>query len=233
MNQLFSGVAISGVAMDLSWQTVLKAELASDSFRDLQKFLAQEGIKESVFPEASEVFTAFAITPFKEVKVVILGQDPYHDHGQAHGLAFSVKNKTKHPPSLRNIFKELKSDLDLEPPVNGNLTAWAKQGVFLLNVVLTVRAHQAHSHRDQGWEIFTDAVIRKLGCGRNHLVFLLWGKSAQSKEHLIDQQKHTILKSPHPSPLSAHRGFFGSKPFSSANDALKINGQVPVDWRLD
>jgi uracil-DNA glycosylase len=185
-----------------------------------------------VYPPAKDVFAAFALTPFEEVRVLLLGQDPYHDHGQAHGLCFSVRPGVKPPPSLANIFKELHDDIECAIPDHGCLVSWARQGVLMLNVVLTVRAHQAHSHRGKGWETFTDAVIRKVNDKAAPVVFVLWGKPAQKKARLIDLQRHAIVAAAHPSPLSAHRGFFGSKPFSAVNQALVERDQQTVDWQI-
>lgn len=214
------------------WQKVLKTELSAESFKDLSKFLSKEWKKETIFPPKEDVFSTFSLTPFEDVEVLILGQDPYHDHGQAHGLAFSVLPGIKIPPSLRNIYKEYESDLGLKAPKSGCLTEWAEQGVMMLNTVLTVRAHNANSHQKKGWEQFTDGVIREISERKKHVVFVLWGNSALKKLALIDEKKHTIITSAHPSPLSAHRGFFESKPFSKINDALKDHNQKPIDWTL-
>ena len=207
-------------------------ELAKPYFGDLQQFLENERTKHTVFPPVDRVFEALELTPFDAVRVVVLGQDPYHDDGQAHGLAFSVLTGVKLPASLRNIFKELHDDLGGPLAKHGCLIPWAKQGVLMLNTVLTVRAHQAHSHRGKGWELFTDAVIAALSKRTDPIVFVLWGKPAQGKKILIDLQRHHVLESAHPSPLSAHRGFFGSRPFSKINDALRPWGQAEIDWRL-
>jgi len=207
-------------------------ELAKPYFGDLQQFLENERTKHTVFPPVDRVFEALELTPFDAVRVVVLGQDPYHDDGQAHGLAFSVLTGVKLPASLRNIFKELHDDLGGPLAKHGCLIPWAKQGVLMLNTVLTVRAHQAHSHRGKGWELFTDAVIAALSKRTDPIVFVLWGKPAQGKKILIDLQRHHVLESAHPSPLSAHRGFFGSRPFSKINDALRAWGQAEIDWRL-
>jgi len=185
-----------------------------------------------VYPSEEELFSAFRLTPYDEVKVLLLGQDPYHGPGQAHGLAFSVQPGVKPPPSLVNIFKELQSDLGLPKPKDGSLVPWSKQGVLLLNAVLTVREGQANAHEGKGWERFTDAVIQKVSDKKEPVVFLLWGSYAQKKEALIDTSRHVILKAPHPSPLSAKRGFFGSKPFRLINEALEKAGRGPIDWRL-
>ena len=186
-----------------------------------------------VFPPAQELFNAFHFTPLHEVKVVILGRDPYHNDGQAHGLCFSVKKGVETPPSLVNIYQELHDDLGCPIPKHGYLTKWAEQGVLLLNTVLTVRAHQAMSHRGKGWEHFTDAIIDAVNREDRPIVFILWGKPAGEKAARLDNPKHLILKSPHPSPLSAYRGFFGSKPFSKTNDFLQKNGVTPIDWQID
>ncbi|MBM3995868.1 MAG: uracil-DNA glycosylase [Planctomycetes bacterium] len=215
-----------------SWMPTVGDELAKPYFGDLQQFLENERTKHTVFPPVDRVFEALELTPFDAVRVVVLGQDPYHDDGQAHGLAFSVLTGVKLPASLRNIFKELHDDLGGPLAKHGCLIPWAKQGVLMLNTVLTVRAHQAHSHRGKGWELFTDAVIAALSKRTDPIVFVLWGKPAQGKKILIDLQRHHVLESAHPSPLSAHRGFFGSRPFSKINDALRAWGQAEIDWRL-
>lgn len=215
-----------------SWKQVLTKEFNTESFRDLRQFLIEEKAKHTVFPPGSKIFSAFNHTPFNNVKVVILGQDPYHGPGQAHGLCFSVPKGIPLPPSLKNIYKELHADLGNPIPKTGNLESWAEQGVLLLNATLTVRAHQAGSHQKKGWETFTDSVIRKLSEERSHLVFILWGRYAQAKEALIDASKHKILKAAHPSPLSAHNGFFGCKHFSKTNEYLKETGQATVDWSV-
>lgn len=215
-----------------NWADVLADELAKPYFRDLQTYLASERLAHEVFPDERDVFTAFRLTPVDAVRVVILGQDPYHDVGQAHGLAFSVQPGVAIPASLRNIFKELRDDVGLAPPSHGCLTSWAKQGVLLLNTVLTVRAHQANSHRGKGWETFTDAVIELVSNRPNKIIFVLWGKPAQAKKKCIDGTRHTIIESAHPSPLSARSGFFGSKPFSRINAALGEMGQKEIDWKI-
>jgi uracil-DNA glycosylase len=219
------------------WQAPLSAATAAPSFAALSAWLAAERSSSQVFPPEDEVYTAFHLTPLSAVRVVILGQDPYHDDGQAHGLSFSVKPGVKVPPSLKNMYKELASDLGLSAPKvdgkeSGDLRPWARAGVLMLNTVLTVRAHEPNSHRNQGWEQFTDEVIRAISRERDHVVFVLWGKPAQSKEKLIDATKHTVLKGAHPSPLSAHAGFFGSRPYSQVNEALTARGQEPIDWSL-
>ncbi len=215
-----------------SWQPVLGEQLREPYFRDLKAFLDEDRREYTVFPPEPDVFNAFKLTPFGEVRVVILGQDPYHDDGQAHGLAFSVRPGVRLPPSLRNIFKELHDDVGCPKPKNGCLEPWARQGVLLLNTVLTVRAHEPHSHRGKGWERFTDAAIEAVSARDDPVVFVLWGAPAQKKLALIDAAKHTVLKAPHPSPLSAKTGFFGSRPFSAVNAALEANGHEPIDWCL-
>ena len=215
-----------------SWLERLSEEFRSPYFSDLKNFLLEEKQKYRVFPPGSEIFSAFNYTPFDNVKVVILGQDPYHGPGQANGLCFSVKDGIPLPPSLRNIFKELQGDLGIHPPASGNLEKWARQGVLLLNATLTVRASQAGSHQHRGWERFTDKAIFMLSEIKEHIVFILWGKYAQNKELLIDAGKHHLIKSPHPSPFSADRGFFGSRPFSKTNDYLVQHGIEPIDWAL-
>jgi uracil-DNA glycosylase len=214
------------------WRTVLKDVLASPEFAELEAYVAAERRRHTVYPSEEDLFSAFRLTPYDEVKVLLLGQDPYHGPGQAHGLAFSVQPGVKPPPSLVNIFKELQSDVGAPKPKDGSLVPWAKQGVLLLNAVLTVREGLANAHEGHGWETFTDAVIQKVSDKRERVVFLLWGSYAQKKEALIDTSRHTILKAPHPSPLSAKRGFFGSKPFSLTNEALKKAGREPIDWAL-
>jgi uracil-DNA glycosylase len=199
---------------------------------ELRQFIADERRKHQIFPSDDQVFTALELTPFEQVRVVILGQDPYHDVGQAHGLAFSVQPGVKLPASLRNIYKEISDDLGIPMPKQGCLLPWAKQGVLLLNAVLTVRAHEAHSHRGKGWEPFTDAVFERLGNRTEPTVFVLWGKPAQAKKKLVDTNRHVVLESAHPSPLSAHNGFFGSKPFSKINQALREWGKPEIDWRI-
>lgn len=215
-----------------SWQDILQEEFEKPYYRRLHQFLKNEYATEVIHPDMYHIFEALSLTPYEKVKVVILGQDPYHGPNQAHGLAFSVQPGVKIPPSLVNIYKEMQADLGIPPANHGNLTTWGKQGVLLLNTVLTVRNGQAFSHRGQGWETFTDAVIEKLNEREQPVVFILWGKPAQTKTAMIDQSRHIILKAPHPSPLSASRGFFGSKPFSKVNDALIALGEEPIDWRL-
>ena len=218
--------------IDPTWKEVLAQEFESDYFSFLKSFLVNEKAKYRVFPPGNLIFNAFDLTPFPAVKVVLLGQDPYHNIGQAHGLCFSVPDGVAHPKSLINIFKELHDDLGLAIPKSGNLEKWAKQGVLLLNATLTVRAHEAGSHQHQGWETFTDAVIKALSERGSGIVFLLWGSYAQAKEALIDTSKHFILKTVHPSPLSASRGFFGCKHFSKTNEILQQNGKEAIDWIL-
>lgn len=216
-----------------SWKKVLSSEFSKEYFIQLKQFLVNEKREYKVFPLNKNIFTAYNITTFEDIKVVIIGQDPYHGENQAHGLAFSVQEGTKFPPSLVNIFKELCDDIGCPYPTTGNLVKWASQGVFLINTVLTVRAHSAGSHRDKGWENFTDATIKAISNEKEHVVFILWGRPAQMKEKLIDSSKHLILKAPHPSPLSAYRGFFGSKPFSKTNKYLKSYAINEIDWCLD
>ncbi|MBX3285244.1 MAG: uracil-DNA glycosylase [Actinobacteria bacterium] len=214
------------------WNPILRAELAEPYWAELQAFVAEERANHQVFPPAAEVFAALHQTPYASVKVVILGQDPYHGPGQAHGLCFSVRRGVAVPPSLRNIFTELHDDLGITPPRHGNLDAWTHQGVLLLNTSLTVRAHQAASHHGRGWERFTDQVIRAVDAKPERVVFILWGAAARKKKALVDTSRHVVIESAHPSPLSAHNGFFGSRPFSRANAALEAAGREPVDWRL-
>ncbi|WP_153720793.1 uracil-DNA glycosylase [Sporosarcina cascadiensis] len=212
------------------WDTVLSDEFDKPYYQTLRKFLQSEYATHVIYPQMQDMWTAFELTPYHEVKVVILGQDPYHGPDQAQGMSFSVKPGVKIPPSLRNIFKELSSDLDVPIPASGTLTGWAEQGVLLLNTVLTVREGSAASHRGQGWELFTDEVIRKLSLRREPIVFILWGRHAQEKTALINRRRHAIIESVHPSPFSAARGFFGSRPFSKTNDFLRGWGEEPVDW---
>jgi uracil-DNA glycosylase len=215
------------------WQGVLGQEIEKPYYKKLQQFLEEERQRYTIFPPEPEVFTALELTSYADTQVLLLGQDPYHDNNQAHGLAFSVRKGIPPPPSLRNIFKELSGDLGSPVPKTGWLVPWAKQGVLLLNAVLTVRAHQANSHKNKGWERFTDTVIQFLSEKDDPVVFLLWGGYAQKKKSLINTKKHTILESAHPSPLSAHRGFFGSRPFSKTNLALLQAGKSPIDWVLE
>lgn len=213
------------------WNRLFQVEFKQPYFQQLQMFLEQEYANETVYPPKSQIWTAFDFTPFQDVSVVILGQDPYHGPGQAHGLSFSVNEDVSIPPSLRNMFKELVEDIHCEMPETGILTGWAKQGVLLLNTVLTVRKGEAHSHKNKGWEQFTDAVIRHLSNREKRIVFILWGKPAQAKKKLIDLNKHAVIESTHPSPLSAYRGFLGSRPYSKTNDLLKSWGQQPISWQ--
>jgi len=215
-----------------SWKQRFHNEFNAPYFLSLKAFLIEEKKKFTLYPPGSKIFEAFNLTPFEDVKVVIIGQDPYHGHGQAHGLCFSVQKGIKPPPSLVNIFKELESDLGISPSASGDLSYWAKQGVLLLNATLTVRASQAGSHQNKGWETFTDAVIKKLSDTKDGLIFLLWGNFAQAKTSLIDASKHHLLKAPHPSPFSVHKGFFGCKHFSQTNDLLMKAGKTPIDWSL-
>lgn len=219
--------------LESGWLKVLEQEFQKPYFSDLKTFLLQQkAAGKIVYPPGALMFNAFSQTPFEKVKVVILGQDPYHGEGQAHGLSFSVPAGVSIPPSLKNIFHELKTDLGIEPPSSGDLNAWAQQGVLLLNAVLTVNAGEPGSHRPAGWETFTDEVIRILSAEKQHLVFMLWGNFARQKEYLIDAQRHCVLKAPHPSPFSAHTGFFGCRHFSSCNTYLMQHGKTPVDWNL-
>lgn len=218
------------VRIEDSWKARLQDEFDKPYFAALTQFVRNEYATGTVYPPGREMFAAFDACPFDDVRVVILGQDPYHEPGQAHGLCFSVNDGVQFPPSLVNIFKEIESDLGRPMPSSGNLMRWAKQGVLLLNATLTVRAHQAGSHQNKGWEAFTDAVIHRLATERNHIVFILWGSYAQRKGSFIDRNRHCVLQSPHPSPLSAYRGFFGNKHFSRANAYLIANGYKPIDW---
>jgi uracil-DNA glycosylase len=216
-----------------SWKQVLREEFDAPYFQALTEFLREEKNKHIVYPSGPQIFSAFNHTPFNRVKVVILGQDPYHGPGQAHGLCFSVPDGIPRPPSLVNIFKEIKSDLGIPVPKRSDLTSWASQGVLLVNAILTVRANTPTSHQNKGWEKFTDAVIRNLSEKRKNLIFLLWGNYAQAKESLIDSSRHYILKAAHPSPLSASRGFFGCRHFSRVNEILAEQGLNGIDWRLE
>lgn len=216
---------------DEKWSSIISTFFESEVGVNLSNFLENERQIFDVFPSKDDVFNAFTLTPFEDVKVVLLGQDPYHGVGQAHGLSFSVKGEQKLPPSLKNIFKEIASDLELPQNTNGNLENWAKQGVLLLNTVLTVRAGEANSHQKKGWETLTDSIIKTLSEQKENLVFFLWGKNAQEKSKLIDSKKHLILNAPHPSPLSAHTGFFGCRHFSTCNNFLSQKGIPTIDWR--
>ena len=218
------------VRIEESWKKHLQTEFDKPYFDELVRFVRNEYATHTVYPPGKQMFAAFDACPFDNVKVVILGQDPYHEPGQAHGLCFSVNEGVQFPPSLQNIFKEIESDLGKSVPSNGNLLRWARQGVLLLNATLTVRAHQAGSHQNRGWEAFTDAVIHHLAEEREHIVFILWGAYAQRKGAFIDRTRHLVLQSPHPSPLSAHRGFFGNHHFSQANQYLTAHGIEPIDW---
>lgn len=218
------------VRIEPSWQQRLQPEFDKPYFEKLTDFVRHEYATKTVYPPGSQIFAAFDACPFDRVKVVILGQDPYHEPNQAHGLCFSVNDHIPFPPSLQNIFKEIESDLGIPVPKSGNLTRWARQGVLLLNATLTVEAHRAASHQGKGWETFTDAVIHKLAEEREHLVFILWGTYAQRKGEFIDRNRHLVLQSPHPSPLSAHRGFFGNHHFSQTNAYLAAHGIEPIQW---
>ena len=213
-----------------TWNEILAEEMQKDYCQELQAFVQKRRAEVRVFPEEKNVFTALELTPFESVKVVILGQDPYHGFGQAHGLSFSVQKGTPLPPSLKNIYKELQEDIGGELPTEGDLSHWAKQGVLLLNTVLTVEEGNANSHKGKGWERLTNRLIESLNELKHPVIFILWGKPAQDKEKLIINPNHVILKAPHPSPLSAYRGFFGSKPFSRVNDILIQQGQTPIRW---
>lgn len=216
-----------------SWYHELWEEFNKPYFRDLKAFIIGEKQKgKLVLPAGDEIFSAFNSTPFDKVKVVLLGQDPYHGKGQAHGLCFSVNKGVKLPPSLQNIYKELQNDLGIPPSGHGYLQKWASQGVLMLNAILTVNENEPGSHRDKGWELFTDRVISEVSTKRDHVVFILWGKFAQGKIHLIDRQKHLVLTAAHPSPFSAHNGFFGSRPFSATNRFFVEKGMPPIDWQL-
>lgn len=218
------------VNIEPNWKLILSDTFSKDYFQNLASFVKEEYGSKKVFPPAKDIFNAFWKCPYDEVKVVVIGQDPYHGESQAHGLSFSVLPGVRFPPSLLNIFKEIKSDLGKEIPPNGDLTRWAEQGVFLLNATLTVRAHEAGSHQKRGWEEFTDQVIKEIAEKKEGLVFMLWGAYAQKKEALIPSGKHLVLKAPHPSPLSAHRGFLGCGHFSKANAYLESKGESGIDW---
>ena len=220
------------IKLESSWLAVLKDEFGKPYFKNLESFLSVEKVKgKLIYPDNADIFKAFELTPFDEVKVVILGQDPYHGANQAHGLSFSVQKGIKPPPSLRNIFKELQAEFsNFEIPKNGDLTTWAKQGVLLLNATLTVEGGLAGSHQKRGWETFTDAIIKHINDHCQHVVFILWGSYAQKKAAFIDRSKHFVIESVHPSPLSSHRGFFGSRPFSKANAYLTSKGITPIQW---
>lgn len=218
--------------MDNEWKRILKKESNKEYFIELKCFLDDEYSKQKIYPKREDVFSALDYASFEETKIIIIGQDPYHGENQSHGLAFSVKPGTKTPPSLVNIYKELSTDLDIKKPDKGYLLPWAKQGVLLLNSVLTVRAGEANSHKNKGWEIFTDKLIFELNLSKEPKVFMLWGKYAQQKEMYLTNEKHLILKAAHPSPLSAKRGFFGCKHFSKANEFLKKNNLLEINWSL-
>lgn len=215
------------------WLTELGPEFKKPYYAKLYEFVKSEYDTKKVFPPADEIFTAFHLTPLSQVKVVIIGQDPYHNDGQAHGLCFSVRPEVDIPPSLINIYQELHDDLGCKIPNNGYLVKWAKQGVLMLNTVLTVQAHMANSHRGKGWEEFTDATIKALNKQDRPIVFILWGRPAQMKKSMLNNPRHLILEAPHPSPLSAYRGFFGSKPFSRTNRFLLENKMIPIDWQIE
>ncbi len=219
--------------IERSWAEILINEFNSPYFIQLKEFLIEERKKFKIFPLGSQIFSAFNFTSFENLKAVIIGQDPYHGENQANGLCFSVSKGIKKPPSLQNIFKELNADLGYKIPENGDLEKWANQGVLLLNATLTVRAHQAGSHQNKGWEVFTDSVIRNISEKKNNIVFILWGNYAQAKEKLIDPSRHFILKAAHPSPFSAYSGFFGCKHFSKTNELLESIGKPPIDWSLE
>lgn len=223
-------IKAENVQIEEGWKQVLASEFQSEYFAKLKDFLVQQKAKYRIYPPGNLIFNAFNTTPFSKVKVVIIGQDPYHGPGQAHGLCFSVPEGIDIPPSLRNIYKELADDVDIVPPKHGNLSKWAEQGVLLLNATLSVQAGRAGSHQGKGWEQFTDSAIKAVSEHREHVVFLLWGAFAQKKAVLIDSSKHLILKSVHPSPLSAHRGFFGNKHFSKTNKYLVEHGMEPINW---
>ncbi|MGE0171220.1 MAG: uracil-DNA glycosylase [Oligoflexales bacterium] len=221
------------VQLGSSWQSLLQQEFKADYMIRLKQFLIEEcENKKVIFPKGSEFFQALNLTPFENVKVVVMGQDPYHGMGQAHGLCFSVRPSVPKPPSLVNIFKELRSDLGIEPATHGCLEHWSKQGVLLLNAVLTVEMSKPASHQNKGWEVFTDRIVQVLNEQRQNIVFMLWGSYAQKKCSFVDTSKHLVLRAPHPSPLSAHRGFLGCRHFSKANEYLIKSGQAPVDWAL-
>lgn len=220
------------MASQTDWNPILRGEFAKPYWPELQSFVAEERRHHAVYPPKDEVFAALHQTAYADVKAVILGQDPYHGPGQAHGLCFSVRPGVPLPPSLRNIFQELASDVGVTPPNHGCLDAWADQGVLLLNTTLTVRAHAAASHQKHGWETFTDEVIRAVDAKDDRVVFILWGAAARKKKALIDRRRHAVIESAHPSPLSAHNGFFGSRPFSRTNAALAEAGRDPIDWAI-
>ncbi|GEK91904.1 uracil-DNA glycosylase [Alkalibacterium kapii] len=220
------------ISVNNDWQPILEKAAQKKSYFALREFLKKEYETTTVYPKKEDIWQAFEWTPYHEVKVVLLGQDPYHGKNQAHGLSFSVDPSVSIPPSLRNMYKELENDLGVPTPSHGYLKKWAKEGVLLLNTVLTVRKGQAHSHRKMGWENLTDDVIKALNDRKKPIVFLLWGNAAKSKRHMINEDRHKVITSAHPSPLSAYRGFFGSKPFSKTNKALKEMGEKPIDWEI-
>lgn len=220
-------------AIENDWLDAVSGEFKKAYYKELFEFVKGEYGRYTIYPNADDIFNAFHFTPLSQVKVVILGQDPYHNAGQAHGLCFSVKPNVEIPPSLVNIYTELHDDLGCEIPNHGYLEKWARQGVLMLNTVLTVRAHQAGSHQGKGWEQFTDAVIEAVNAQDRPIVFILWGRPAQMKKRMLTNPKHLILEAPHPSPLSAFRGFFGSRPFSKTNAFLEANGAEPIDWQID
>ena len=229
---MVGATSILGDVPTTDWNPVLRGELAKPYWQELQRFVAGERARYTVFPPDPEVFAALHLTPFEITRVVILGQDPYHGPKQAHGLCFSVPRGVAVPPSLANIYTELRSDLGIDTPSHGNLEAWARQGVLLLNATLTVRAGQANSHQGRGWELFTDEVLKRVNDKPHRVVFILWGAYARRKKALVDLDRHVVIESPHPSPLSAHNGFFGSKPFSRTNAALIDAGLDPINWTL-
>lgn len=220
-------------AIDNDWLEAIGDEFKKPYYADLYRFVKEEYTNYVIYPNADDIFNAFHFTPLKDVKVVILGQDPYHNVGQAHGLCFSVKPEVEIPPSLVNIYQELHDDLGCKIPNNGYLEKWARQGVLMLNTVLTVRAHQAGSHQGKGWEQFTDAVIEAVNAQDRPIVFILWGKPAKMKKKMLTNPNHLILEAPHPSPLSAYRGFFGSRPFSQTNEFLESHGLTAIDWQIE
>lgn len=215
------------------WDEILKGEFEKEYYKNLREFLKKEYSTQEIFPNMYDIFNALKYTSYKDTKVVIIGQDPYHNVGQAHGLAFSVKPGVQTPPSLQNMYKELKDELDCFIPNNGYLVKWSDQGVLLINTVLTVRAHNANSHKGMGWEIFTDNIIKYLSDREDPVIFLLWGANARSKKKIIDKNKHIILEAPHPSPLSAYRGFFGCGHFKKANEILEEMGKEKIDWQIE
>lgn len=220
------------VQLGNDWDTILAGEFEKEYYLNIRRFLAAEYKNYTVYPDMYDIFNALKFTPYSNVKAVIIGQDPYHEPNQAHGLSFSVKKGVEIPPSLVNIYKELESDLGIKPPTHGNLSTWAKEGVLLLNATLTVRAHIANSHAAIGWQTFTDNIIRLLNESSEPIAFLLWGANARRKKEFITNRRHLIIESAHPSPLSAYRGFFGSRPFSKINAFLEKNGRAPIDWHI-